>query len=50
MTSDKRTCPWCGAVDVYAFSEEALTRALATHLLDCTGADIALPVVDDPVD
>jgi hypothetical protein len=34
---DKRTCPWCGSVEVHAFSDEAIHRALADHLASCQG-------------
>ncbi len=33
----KRTCPWCGAAHVYAFTWETLERALANHLKECQG-------------
>jgi hypothetical protein len=33
----KRTCPWCGDVEVHAFNDEAVHRALADHLARCQG-------------
>lgn len=31
----RRTCPWCGVANVYAFTDEGVLRALTTHLETC---------------
>jgi len=33
----KRTCSWCAVTDVYASTDERLTRAMTDHLKECKG-------------